>query len=81
MALIKCPECGTMVSDQAETCPKCAYPINEKMQAKPETNTSKKVIVKSQEGCFLQSLNAGCMIIAVIIGIIVLVIIFTMMGD
>lgn len=27
MALIKCPECGAQVSDSAENCPKCAYPI------------------------------------------------------
>ncbi|MDR0838838.1 MAG: zinc ribbon domain-containing protein [Oscillospiraceae bacterium] len=27
MALIKCPECGTEVSDKAASCPKCAYPI------------------------------------------------------
>ncbi len=27
MALIKCPECGTEVSDKAVACPKCAYPI------------------------------------------------------
>jgi len=27
MALIKCPECGIEVSDRAESCPKCAYPI------------------------------------------------------
>ena len=27
MALIKCPECGTDVSDRAESCPKCGYPI------------------------------------------------------
>ena len=29
MALIKCPECGTEVSDKAIACPKCAYPIAE----------------------------------------------------
>ncbi len=28
MALINCPECGVEVSDKAEKCPKCAYPIN-----------------------------------------------------
>lgn len=33
MALIKCPECSTEVSDQADACPKCAYPI-----AKPAAN-------------------------------------------
>ena len=27
MALIKCPECGTEVSDKAVACPRCAYPI------------------------------------------------------
>lgn len=27
MAIIKCPECGNTVSTQAESCPKCGYPI------------------------------------------------------
>ena len=27
MALIKCKECGTEVSSEAESCPKCAFPI------------------------------------------------------
>lgn len=27
MALIKCPECGKEISDRAEACPNCAYPI------------------------------------------------------
>ncbi len=29
MALIKCPECGTEVSDKALNCPKCAYPLQQ----------------------------------------------------
>lgn len=29
MALIKCPECGNEVSDKANVCPKCGYPISE----------------------------------------------------
>jgi len=32
MALIKCIECGTEVSDLAEKCPKCAYPISSKKE-------------------------------------------------
>lgn len=28
MALIKCPECGKKISDMAESCPHCGYPIN-----------------------------------------------------
>lgn len=27
MALIKCPECGHMVSDKADACPSCGFPI------------------------------------------------------
>lgn len=27
MALIKCPECGQMISDRAPQCPNCGYPI------------------------------------------------------
>ncbi len=33
MALIKCPECNSEVSDKAESCPKCAYPIIGSIQA------------------------------------------------
>lgn len=33
MALINCPECGREVSDQAEACPRCAYPIGKKLTA------------------------------------------------
>ena len=36
MALIKCPECGTEVSSEAEFCPKCGYPIKAKMSDKQE---------------------------------------------
>src|SRR5512147_1382617 len=27
MALIKCPECASEISDKAASCPKCGYPI------------------------------------------------------
>lgn len=29
MALVVCPECGSMVSERAKTCPKCGFPIAE----------------------------------------------------
>ncbi len=28
MALIKCPECGKMISDKAEFCVECGYPVD-----------------------------------------------------
>ena len=30
MAILQCPECGAKVSDQAEVCKYCGYPIREK---------------------------------------------------
>lgn len=63
MALINCPECSTQVSNKADKCPNCAYPL------KTESN------VKS-EGCFLQTMNFGCALVVYgIIGIILLILI------
>ena len=36
MALIKCKECGNMVSDRAEACPKCGCPIGSATQSQPQ---------------------------------------------
>lgn len=35
MALIKCPECGKEISDQAASCPTCGFPINPQVIANP----------------------------------------------
>ncbi|MEQ9393285.1 MAG: hypothetical protein RLO03_13865 [Balneola sp.] len=67
MALINCPECQKQVSDKADACPNCGNPLNIKTGA-PAQN----IKVESKEGCFLQTMNAGCMIIFVIIGVFIL---------
>lgn len=72
MALVNCPECGTQVSDRAEKCPKCAYPLN---ILSKQIETNREIIVKPKEGCFLQTLNFGCLVIIIICGIIILAII------
>lgn len=36
MALVKCPECGTEVSDKAIACVKCGYPISSSTPSDPE---------------------------------------------
>lgn len=61
MALINCPECDKKISDQAEKCPNCAFPIKKTTQ----------VVLESKEGCFLRTLNTGCMIIFVLIATII----------
>lgn len=35
MALIKCPECGNMISDKAQRCPKCGCPVWQGMASSP----------------------------------------------
>lgn len=52
MALIKCPECGTEVSDKAAACPKCAYPIKQSPQ--------KQVVEMSFDRVSGQILNNSC---------------------
>jgi hypothetical protein len=74
MSLISCPECGTQVSDKAKNCPKCAYPINPEVPRQQSFTPAPPIVVKPKEGCFLQTLNVGCMIVAVIVGIIILVV-------
>lgn len=69
MAIINCPECNNKVSDKAENCPHCAFPINKKTII---NNTS-----ENKEGCFLQTLNTGCMITAIIIVFIIIVGLFS----
>lgn len=32
MALMNCPECGNEVSDKADCCPKCGYPISKYLE-------------------------------------------------
>lgn len=55
MALTICPDCYHEVSDRAAACPRCGAPI----AASP---APERVIIReySSEGCFLQTMNAGC---------------------
>jgi len=46
MALIKCPECGTSVSDKSKSCPKCAYPIAEAPIQEKNSGNTKPVVKK-----------------------------------
>jgi len=62
MALIKCPECGDGVSDKAEKCPKCAYPISAKPNVQTIEQTS-KTFKKKQIYTVLLLVLAFCFII------------------
>ena len=51
--LINCSECNHKVSDKANNCPNCGNLIN-------------RIPVK-KEGCFLQTLNTGCLFFVVML--------------
>lgn len=43
MALIKCPECGKEISDQAASCPNCGCPMKETNSDSGSDNSGKKI--------------------------------------
>lgn len=51
MSLIKCPECGNMVSLKADTCPSCGYPIKENICKECGNLLEKSVKVCPSCGC------------------------------
>jgi len=64
MPLTTCPDCNRQVSDQAPTCPACGRVFKKQKQPPP-----------SGEGCFLKTLNIGCLIVFIIIGLIIFIIV------
>lgn len=61
MALIFCPECRKQISDQSVSCPNCGYPLRDVQPS--------KIVLKKKEGCFLQTLNLGCLVVLIMLGI------------
>lgn len=48
MALIKCTECGHMISDKAKKCPKCGCPAGKGVSFSEDNNSIKKTTTQSQ---------------------------------
>lgn len=65
MALIKCPECGKEISDAAESCPNCGYPIKGQQQIGDSDGLG-----KGQETKKLKT------VLFIVVGIILVVIVF-----
>lgn len=80
MALITCPDCKKEISSKAESCPNCGYPINSEPSKNRINTPPPPITVKQKEGCFMQTLNAGCMIIGGIIVVIIILTILTIWG-
>lgn len=73
MALIMCPECGQKISDKAEKCPNCGYPIapvEKELAKEPEVRESEQPAEnkKSKKKSLLAACIAG-LVIAVGVGV------------
>lgn len=42
MALIQCPDCGNMISENANSCPKCGYPLREELEERSKNLKKQK---------------------------------------
>lgn len=52
--LVNCPECGSRISDRAESCPQCGHPISASLARSPERSQDESVPKKDQpllSGC------------------------------
>lgn len=58
MGLTTCPDCNHEVSTAARACPNCGRPLK----------VAEATQIGGQgEGCFLQTLNLGCVVVVVIV--------------
>jgi len=70
MALIYCPECGTQVSEHAESCSKCAYPIHKiKVGNQRGQNTTSTIFYATNE---TKASNVGLIITGYVLAFIAL---------
>lgn len=59
MALIKCPECGKEISDKADNCPNCGYPVDKVQNMSEGIDMNAVPITHSQVP---KRKNRGCLI-------------------
>jgi len=64
MALMNCPDCGKPMSTAAPACPNCGRP-NDSQAA------TGRVHGGGGEGCFLKTMNVGCALMFLFIGLVV----------
>ena len=72
MALIKCPECGKMISDKSENCIGCGYPVNGNSKTEEEKKVKKeKPERKPINKRFVKTIAIAVPVIAVIVAAII----------
>ncbi len=59
MALVKCKECGNIVSDKASNCPRCGYPIRDEATQFQGNDATRLIEKKPQPSKWLYALIAA----------------------
>lgn len=67
MALIKCPECGKEVSDQAASCPSCGHPLKQKENAQSQMQQNGKQSNDRYRSQPVKKKGHGCLITVIIV--------------
>ena len=67
----KCPYCSEQILITAKKCKHCGEYLDDSLR---EENKQKETTVVAKEGCFLQTLNVGCIVIAIIIALFLLLV-------
>ena len=78
MAMIKCPECGKEISDRAEVCPGCGYPVEDYLQEtkeKEQREIPEKKWNESEKKVSMLIKNRKFQISAIVLAILVLAIV------
>lgn len=74
MALIKCPECNSEVSDKAKSCPKCGCPIKEDVNFTQKQHRTKQSVIDGMNyaagASIYRSIVSICVIIAIMVALL-----------